>query len=70
MQIRSVTLFVAPHSNPDLFQRFFAAARAAFHVPVQTARIALPPFAGWLTPDTAQAVVRDLTPRWRPAGAG
>lgn len=50
MEIRSVTLFNDAGVSPTAYARFFAAARAAFPVRVQSTRLGLPPFPEWLPP--------------------
>lgn len=56
MDIRSVTVFSEPNYNPQAVAAFLTAARHAFPVPVQSTRLALPPFPTWWNAkqDTAQ----------------
>lgn len=71
MEIRSVTLFAPAGSNPATFAPFLAAARRAFPVPVQTLRLATPPFPDWWAnaADAASAAyVADLVQGWSDAG--
>lgn len=63
MEIRSVTLFAEPDLPPARAAAFFEATRQAFSVPVQTTRLALPPFPDWWDLDQstgpqAQALAR------------
>ncbi len=44
MNIRSITLLEESDINIELASRFFSEAGDAFHLPVQTVRIALTPF--------------------------
>ena len=67
MEIRSVTLFVEHDAQPADFKSFIAAARIAFHVPVQTVRLATTPFPDWLTaPYVANGV--GFVEQWQQAG--
>ena len=73
MEIRSVTLFCEPDSmSGDAasagFVGFFAAARAAFPVRVQSARLGAPPFPDWLPREGAIAAAADFAAAWRAAG--
>ncbi len=48
MEIRSVTFFAEPtFNNSTQLSQFITAVRQAFHVPVQTTRLAFPPFPDW-----------------------
>lgn len=47
MKIRTVTLFTDLDNIPTGTTSFFEAARQAFHVPVQTLRVATSPFPSW-----------------------
>ncbi len=47
MKIRSVTLFSDLEDIPSSVREFFEAARGAFHVPVQSLRLATSPFPSW-----------------------
>lgn len=65
MEIRSITLFSEPDLNRDTAVRFCQSARTAFSYPVQTTRLALPPFPGWWrNSDAAQ-----IAAGWQAAGA-
>jgi len=66
MEIRSVTLFCSPELTPARVQAFFQATTGRFHCPVQTRRVALPPFPDWWTGSEEPA---RLVQRWREAGA-
>ena len=73
MEIRSVTLFCDPDAvSGDAasgdFAGFFAAARAAFPVRVQSARLGAPPFPDWLPREGAIAAAADFAAAWRAAG--
>jgi hypothetical protein len=48
MNIRSITLLEEPDIDIELVSRFFSEAKDAFHLPVQTVRIALTPFPNWI----------------------
>jgi uncharacterized protein (UPF0210 family) len=70
MEIRSVTFFAEPTFNnlPHLSQ-FLSEARQAFHVPVQTTRLALPPFPDWW--DTSRPMAEtaaSLSIQWQQVG--
>lgn len=67
MEIRSVTLFCDPDFDPELATRFYTAARTAFTYPVQTVRLALPPFPDWWEAVTTTAT--DFAVKWQAAGA-
>lgn len=67
MEIRSVTLFCDPDFDPELASCFYNAARTAFANPVQTVRLALPPFPDWL--DTVATTAADFAAKWQAAGA-
>lgn len=47
MKIRTVTLFSDVEDLPSNTEEFFDTARHAFHVPVQSTRLATSPFPGW-----------------------
>ena len=73
MEIRSVTLFcdaLPDHqaTAPGDFAPFFAAARAAFPVRVQSARLGAPPFPDWLPREAAVAVAAEFAASWQAAG--
>ncbi|MEW5986038.1 MAG: DUF711 family protein [Chloroflexota bacterium] len=70
MKLRAVTLFVEPNFDPAAAAAFFSAARTAFHLPVQTVRLATTPFPTWWSerePVISQA--QSVAGRWRAAGA-
>ncbi|MCB9422793.1 MAG: DUF711 family protein [Ardenticatenaceae bacterium] len=67
MEIRSVTLFCDPNFDPELTARFYAAARTAFTFPVQTVRLALPPFPDWW--EGAAIAASDFAAKWQSVGA-
>jgi uncharacterized protein (UPF0210 family) len=70
MEIRSVTLFLGPDQEPSRVAPFLAAAQNAFHVPVQTTRLALPPFPEWWPEDRPVAnAAADFMSHWADAGA-
>ena len=69
MEIRSVTLFVEPAVEPAAVAPFLAAARTAFHVPVQSTRLATTPFPDWWPADAdVGATAQAFAARWAPAG--
>ncbi|HSM55235.1 MAG TPA: DUF711 family protein [Candidatus Sulfomarinibacteraceae bacterium] len=71
MEIRSITLFCDPDFSTDKASAFFAGASGeVLPLPLQTRRLALPPFPDWWErsqPATAQA--QALAAHWREAGA-
>ncbi len=67
MDIRSVTLFSEPDFDPKTASRFFADARTAFTYPVQTVRLAAPPFPDWW--DESVSSAPDFAGKWQAAGA-
>jgi hypothetical protein len=67
MEIRSVTLFCDPDFDTQLASQFYAAARSAFAFPVQTVRLAAPPFPNWWDDSVVNAV--DFAAKWQAAGA-
>jgi uncharacterized protein (UPF0210 family) len=67
MEIRSVTLFCNPDFAPETASRFYTAARTAFTYPVQTVRLALPPFPDWW--DEVETTAVDFATKWQAAGA-
>ncbi|MFQ5401549.1 MAG: DUF711 family protein [Anaerolineae bacterium] len=73
MDIRSITLFCDPDFDPAAAARFYAAAPASFSIPVQTLRLATPPFPDWWQEPAGLGEVtrtaRDLAEKWRAAGA-
>jgi uncharacterized protein len=66
MEIRSITLFCSPASAPGRARDFFAATTARFPFPVQTRRVALPPFPDWWTGAHDAA---SLVQQWQELGA-
>ena len=69
MEIRSVTLFCDPDFDSEITSRFYAAARTAFTYPVQTVRLATPPFPDWWAANVPVASAADFAARWQAAGA-
>ncbi|MFW6096628.1 MAG: DUF711 family protein [Chloroflexota bacterium] len=70
MEIRSITLFTEPEFDLKRTARFFDAARTQFSVPLQTNRVAFPPFPGWWNEhQTPRDQARELLARWQDAGA-
>ena len=69
MEIRSVTLFCEPESNPAAFAPFLAAARGAFAVRVQSTRVGATPFPEWLPRQGAAPAAAEFAAAWRAAGA-
>ena len=69
MEIRSVTLFCEPGSDPAAFAPFLAAARGAFPTRVQSTRVGATPFPDWLPRDRAAAGAAVFAAAWRAAGA-
>ncbi len=69
MEIRAITLFITPESDPAQYAPFIAAARDAFPMPVQTMRLATTPFPEWLPygKDGTRELVR-LEQAWKAAG--
>jgi uncharacterized protein (UPF0210 family) len=70
MQIRSITFFAKPTFDRERASAFFRESRKAFHIPVQTTRLATPPFPEWWDPDLdddAQATA--VQESWTAAGA-
>lgn len=69
MDIRSVTLFCEPDHSPEAAERFFTATRDAFSAPIQTRRVALPPFPDWWSRrEGAAGRADEIAVRWREAG--
>lgn len=67
MDIRSVTFFCEPdYSGLAEVKAFLAAAREGFQVPVQTTRLALPPFPDWWDRDRATA--ENTASHWQQVG--
>ncbi len=69
MEIRSVTLFCNPADAPEPLAGFFAAARAAFPVRVQSTRLAAPPFPDWLPATDPVAAAAGFATARQQAGA-
>ncbi len=69
MEIRSVTLFCEASTNLMAYAPFLQTARTAFAYPVQTLRLAAPPFPDWWA-DTPNDVIQaqQLAARWQAAG--
>ena len=75
MDIRSVTLFAEPNFATEKMSRFFTAVRAAFAYPVQSTRLATPPFPEWWPENIhgesqIQAYAQQIGRQWQEAGAG
>jgi uncharacterized protein (UPF0210 family) len=70
MEIRSVTLFCEPDFSAAVADRFFAAVNSAFSVPVQSRRVALPPFPEWwnVAQGTGEQAAK-VADKWLAAGA-
>ena len=68
MEIRSITLFCEPQFDIVDAGRFFEAARDSFHLPVQTTRLAMPPFPDWWD-DQAQEGPVAFADHWQQTGA-
>ncbi len=66
MEIRSITLFAEADVDPTDFQPFLTAVRTAFAYPVQTTRLATPPFPDWW--DGNVATITQLAEQWRDVG--
>ena len=66
MDIRSVTLFCDPDFATAQMADFFTAVRTPFPYPVQSTRLALPPFPDWW-PENGDA--RQAAKKWQAAGA-
>ena len=70
MQIRSITLFAEYAHDRQRSGPFFQEAREAFHVPVQTTRLATPPFPEWWDPNQGTATqAAAFQESWLAAGA-
>ena len=69
MEIRSVTLFCDPDSDPAALGRLWSAARGAFPVRVQSTRLGTTPFPDWLPRQGAAAAAAEFVAAWRAAGA-
>ena len=66
MDIRSVTLFCDPDFATTQMADFFTAVRTPFPYPVQSTRLALPPFPDWWPTDGDP---KQLAQKWQAAGA-
>lgn len=66
MELRSITLFCAPDLAPARVLAFFRATAGGFPYPLQTRRVALPPFPDWWTSGDEPA---HLVQKWSEAGA-
>ncbi|MBK8901151.1 MAG: DUF711 family protein [Anaerolineaceae bacterium] len=70
MDIRSVTLFCEPDFPAAQMADFFTAVRPAFAYPLQSTRLATPPFPDWwLEEADVPARARELAQTWQAAGA-
>lgn len=70
MKIRSITLFAEPTYDREQAGAFYGEARQAFHVPVQTTRLATTPFPDWWDTGIDVAVrAAALQESWTAAGA-
>lgn len=70
MEIRSVTLFSDPDYDLTTVQRFFEATHEHFSVPLQSRRVAFPPFPDWWNEREAPTSHAEaLVARWHDAGA-
>ena len=69
MEIRAVTLFTTTETQAESLASFCQSARTAFHVPVQTLRVATPPYPEWLLPGEEGVVqVSHLVSSWQAQG--
>jgi uncharacterized protein (UPF0210 family) len=69
MEIRALTLFVEPTFPPSNAERFFEDSRSAFHVPVQTSRLATNPFPDWWDPSHFPVIqAQEFVQPWQEAG--
>ncbi|MCP4363289.1 MAG: DUF711 family protein [Chloroflexi bacterium] len=73
MDIRSITLFCEPDDDLPSLSGFIQNARAAFAYPVQTVRLATPPFPNWwpTKPDDAEGIrqhAQQLAVHWQNLG--
>lgn len=70
MEIRSITLFCPPDTPPARLAPFLSDARQAFTAPIQSLRLATPPFPEWLPrdPEGAQAAATALAQDWQAVG--
>jgi len=70
MEIRSITLFCEPDHPPAHVSAFLAATGDIFPVPVQTRRVALPPFPEWWSQATGDRdAAAQFAGHWRELGA-
>lgn len=70
MEIRSVTLFCEPDFDATRMEAFFTAVRQVFPYPVQSTRLATPPFPIWWPKGEAvQPHAQVLAQNWQSAGA-
>jgi hypothetical protein len=73
MEIRAITLFCDPDFPPETAVAFFKAARRHFSVPIQSNRLALPPFPDWWPTAPGETAVAEaaaeIAARWQAAGA-
>ena len=69
MDIRSVTLFCDPDFSATKMRQFFTAVRNPFPYPVQSARLATPPFPDWWPQDiNSEQYAQILATTWQAAG--
>lgn len=69
MDIRSITLFTDPLTTDGAqMANFIGAARDAFPVPVQSMRVAAPPFPDWWPPRSLTEEATSLAAKWQAAG--
>lgn len=69
MEIRAITLFTTTQTRAESLASFCQSARTAFHVPVQTLRVATPPYPEWLLPgEEGVAQVSELVSSWQAQG--
>lgn len=73
MEIRSITLFCEADTAVTTLQPFLTAVRTAFSFPVQTTRLATPPFPDWWpgAPDDVAGLARQaqtFAAQWQTAG--
>lgn len=69
MEIRAITLFTEPTYPPSKAENFFEATQSAFHVPVQTSRLATTPFPDWWDPSHFPAIqAREIVQPWQEIG--
>lgn len=66
MNVRSVTLFTAQHSQASRFVNFLESCREGFQVPVQSTRVAAPPIPDWAS---GLEQCRSFIAEWLAAGA-